>query len=397
MKIFVLRSHYHKTPQLLAEDSIEGLVELGYQVESFDLPPLDNLPQEVAGQLIEEINRISPDFIFTINNIGFSPVFLEAVQKAEIPIVSWFADSPFFWVSEKVLKELAGQPYYLFICDKVYVQRVKELGLEKVFYLPLATNPRVFKQIELTAEEIEKYGCNISFVGDSGYLFYKKFEELVKGGFNAKDSEFYAIIEEIVRIQSQNPLLEMKTILTQMEEVFRRPLSTGSPEDDRWIQMWLETAAMSEYRRQLMEAVSDFGLYLYGDNGWEELVGNKVKFMGWIDNRTDLPRLYNASRINLNISKPQAKSTLPLRAFDICGCGGFMLTDYRYDVATLFNRDEEVVVYNDKDDLRRKAEYYLTHPEERSEIAKRVQRRVFSEHTFKVRMEHLIDTMSEIL
>jgi spore maturation protein CgeB len=188
----------------------------------------------------------------------------------------------------------------------------------------------------------------------------------------------------------------MMTILNEMERIFQRPLSTGVTEDDQWIQMWLETAAMFEYRRELLGAASDFGLCLYGDEGWKELVDDKVGFRGWIDNRTDLPRLYNATKINLNISKPQAKSTLPLRVFDICSCGGFMLTDYRHDVATLFDRNEEIVVYNDGKDLRRKVEYYLTHPQERKEIAQRARSRVLKEHTFLHRMREILSIVSTL-
>lgn len=116
----------------------------------------------------------------------------------------------------------------------------------------------------------------------------------------------------------------------------------------------LEYRANSLYRKEMIEVAKDFGLYLYGDDGWKDLVERKVNFFGSLDNRRELPLLYNASRINLNITQSQTPASPPIRPFDIAACGGSLLSDYRRDLKNLFEIDKEIVCYYNKEDLRGK-------------------------------------------
>ena len=51
-------------------------------------------------------------------------------------------------------------------------------------------------------------------------------------------------------------------------------------------------------------------------------------------------------------------------------CGGFCLTNYQPEIATLFEDGKELVMYMDVKDMLQKVEYYLEHEEERVQIAK---------------------------
>lgn len=105
----------------------------------------------------------------------------------------------------------------------------------------------------------------------------------------------------------------------------------------------------------------------------------------------DLPKLYNVTKIDINITRAQSKTSLPMRVFDVLACRAFLLTDYRRDLGELFSLGEEVVCYRDLDELRRLAEYYLKHEDQRLEIARKGEERILKDHTYKRRMATLVE------
>lgn len=61
---------------------------------------------------------------------------------------------------------------------------------------------------------------------------------------------------------------------------------------------------------------------------------------GPIDYYNEMPYVFNNSRINLNITLRSIKSGIPLRAMDICGAGGFLLSNYQADFYDFLLREK---------------------------------------------------------
>jgi hypothetical protein len=76
-----------------------------------------------------------------------------------------------------------------------------------------------------------------------------------------------------------------------------------------------------------------------------------------------------ASAINLNVLRAQNKDACNMRTFEIPGCGGFMLHERSRDLPELFRPGVECDDFGSPDELHRKIDYYLSHPEERARIA----------------------------
>jgi spore maturation protein CgeB len=388
MRLLVFKPSTSEISRHIAGDCLDAFVDGGQELKVFDLSLAEDLKGEALNRLSEEIQDFLPNVTFFINGIGLTPPLIDILKGSKTGVVSWFTSPSFLRDSIEIIRGLKSLPHIIFISDRFYIHRLREIGL-KVYHLPLSTNPKIFRTINLTEYEVAKYGCNISFVGDSGYIFYKHLKE--------KNLPCGSLLKKVVDLQRENPQLYIRDILNGVEASSGKSIGLEDSKDETFLELWLEEAAMAAHRKELIEEISDLGLSLYGDEGWRDLVGKGVRFFGKIDNRRALPKLYNATKINLNISKPVAKTSLPLRVFDISACGGFLLTDYRRDLSSLFEVGKEVVVYNDKDDLRRKAEYYLANQDERREIAKSAQRRVLNEHTFHHRMRTLLSVVEEIL
>ena len=103
--------------------------------------------------------------------------------------------------------------------------------------------------------------------------------------------------------------------------------------------------------------------------------------------------IFRYSRINLNITLRSIRTGIPLRAFEIIGSGGFLLTNYQEDFLDYFEPGVDYVYYVSYDDLLEKIEYYLTHEEERAQIARNGYEKVKKYHTYKNRFDEMVKIM----
>lgn len=369
----------------VTQDCLEALEELGHKIYYIDLKVIKDSINDNIRILVETLRQSKPDLIFVINRFGVVP---KVLTRMKIPFACWLIDDPLLSAKKDYLSSYG----VTFVCEKSWIAPLEDFGFERVYYLPMASNPRIFKEIELSDEDIEKYGCNLSFAGCSNYGIN------FQGGLfegKIKDPETKAIIDQIIDIKSRNPSVDTSEILRDVQNDCGQFLSfRNSQEERKWVKLWIEPKAMGYYRKRLLEDISDLGLHLYG-GGWSGAIDKKkVRLFGWIDYRTELPKLYNASKINLNIT--WAETALNMRVFDISCCGAFILTDYKSELENMFELEREVVCYRDYKDLRERIRYYLCHPEERREIARRARERVLSEHTYLHRMKDLIEIVKDI-
>jgi len=360
------------------QSCVAALRALGHIVKIVDLKETPSSPKEKIRFLGEKIIRFKPDFIFTVNNQGIIPPLIEYLK---IPYASWFVDTPVGLKREDV--SLYGA---VFFWEKEFVQEFKNSSFKYVGYLPACTDPSIFKRMDLSQEDRERFGCNISFVGSSFYSFYQKCrKEILK---IEKNKELRLLFEEVIRKKEEEPLKDIIEILAGLNI---------NPSDWGNLEPILQGASVSISRKAVLKEVRDFGLSIYGDEGWKKLfTDGEVNLYPVIDYSTELPKLYNASKISLNISTPQRRTGLPSRIFDSMVCGGFLLSDYLPELEEFFEIDREVVVYKSMPDLREKVEYYLSHPEECQKIARSAQGKVLTEHTYQNRMTELIETIKEL-
>lgn len=74
-----------------------------------------------------------------------------------------------------------------------------------------------------------------------------------------------------------------------------------------------------------------------------------------------MPQVFAHSKINLNMTCKSIRNGIPLRVFDVLGCGGFLLTNYQNDLSECFTIGEDLDIFTSPDDLLSKCEYYLSH------------------------------------
>ena len=79
------------------------------------------------------------------------------------------------------------------------------------------------------------------------------------------------------------------------------------------------------------------------------------------------------------------------RVFELAGIGTVQLCDAKADIARHFEPDREIVLFDHPDALRDKAEWLLSRPDRRRATAAAARERALREHTWRHRLEQLLD------
>lgn len=83
------------------------------------------------------------------------------------------------------------------------------------------------------------------------------------------------------------------------------------------------------------------------------------------------------------------KSGMPLRAFDIMGAGGFLLSNFQSDFLDYFIPGDDFAFYDSQKDLVDKIDYYLRNETERRQMAASAHEKIQKAHTFVHRIQEM--------
>ena len=133
----------------------------------------------------------------------------------------------------------------------------------------------------------------------------------------------------------------------------------------------------------------------------EPLLARHVQQGGARVSAEDSVKIYNASRINLNLHSSIQSRTLVTggdfvnpRTFELASIGAFQLVDRRTLMDELFAEDE-LATFDSMDGLQAAIAHYLAHPEERQSMAARARARVLAQHTYQHRMHTLLEFIAQ--
>lgn len=298
---------------------IEGLIKAGNNVYTVAHSCFGCDFEQIDEDLKEQIKRLKLDICFI-----FSNAFYDLSDIVDCPIVIYEADTPIYYSNKEVLKRKPERfIYFVAQTDSAAViQREFGVSSDKIFYVSLFT--------EIYAEDVEKT-TNISFIGSKFnpnplYLphsfwrllsneekgWYKKCVETIKNNPNITSEELMVLHN--IKSENIKVRLNIKEIL-----------------------MYLS----GERRIQLLSALADLGLDLYGTESWgKEYFYNSELTMSFCDKKvyslTHNQEILNSSRIGINISHLQATSGFPWRVMDIMASDACLVTDYHSDFEKLF-------------------------------------------------------------
>lgn len=324
-------------------------------------------------------------------SFNYYPSISNGCNRNNIKYLSFVYDNPLVALYSYTLINPCN---YVFIFDKAcYIDFARE-GIETVYYMPLCANTERLSQMTLPPQKRAIVSSDVSFVGslyNEDHNFYDRMTDL--------DSYSKGYIDALIAAQRKvNGYFFIEEALTPnivqaVKDSLKFAPQPGGTESDAYIcaNYVIARKLTSIERQEALALVSErYNTKLYTHNPTPNFP--KLQNMGAVDYYEVMPHVFKNSKINLNITLRSIRSGIPLRAFDIMGCGGFLLTNFQPDLLDIFVPDEDFVFYDGEDDLLAKIEYYLTHEKERTEIARNGFEKVKENHTY----HHRAATMLEV-
>lgn len=367
-------------------DVIEAFQEYGYDMEevSWNDGDYEDNPHFSNG-LKKKLQQKEYEFVFSFN---YFPVVSKVCLDEGVKYISWVYDSPHITLYSKTIFNPCN---YIFHFDSATVEEFRAYGVSHIEYLPLAANSERLSKIRKdSASEKE-----ITFVGslyeENLYRQITYLPEYLKGYLEG-------IMKAQQSVYGYNFLTEMLSsgIMAEIKKYVKFTLGEQFFIEDNKLfsEMFLGKEVTYCERKEILEKLSEdyqVDLYTYNPN----LKIGKVRNRGYINYVEDMPRIFKESKINLNMSLKTIQTGIPLRVFDVFGAGGFLITNYQSDLLGVFEPGQDLVVYEDSEDLRNKVEFYLKNPEERERIAGNGYEKVKEYHSYKVRIGTILENIRE--
>jgi len=155
-----------------------------------------------------------------------------------------------------------------------------------------------------------------------------------------------------------------------------------------------------ESRARIVKALCGIpGLGIWGP-GWDRCLADRPALIRQVVRGQSLSpeeacKVYNASLVNLNTHHGQScDGGLNTRAFEILAAGGFELSDAVPGMETLLEPGRDLAVYRTPEEAADLARYYAKAEDERARLAEAGRRRVLAQHTYRHRMETLLNVVA---
>lgn len=326
------------------------------------------------------------DAVFSVN---YFPLVAKCCHNNSVKYISWSYDNP---LDVPDIENTLGYPEnYVFLFDRIQADYYRNKGFDNIYHLPLAVNTTRLDRIRLTKKEEELYCSDVSFVGkmyDSMLNEYKSLmDDYCKGYIDALEASQsgiygYWFIDKMLndgiidRINNHFVELEPSTLFTLPRDALSYAIAASITRSDRLILLSLLAKSMH--------------VNVYSWDKCDFL--SNVHYMGTCDYYDQMPKVFKASKINLNITLKIIQSGIPLRVMDILGSGGFLLTNYQPEIAEFFSDGVDVVMYDSIEDAYEKALFYIGNGNKRQEIAQNGHDKVKELFSYDRQLKRIFET-----
>ncbi len=326
--------------------------------------------------------------VFTIN---FQPIIARGCKVLKIPYLSWTVDCPSF----QLYSETAALPTNrIFVLDRMQAEKFRPLNPDNIHHLSLGCDIPSWDAVKVTAEEHRKYDCDISFIG-SLYSEKTRYNQIEKDLPDYMRGYAEGLLQAQLNVFGYNFIED--SISDEWAEEFKKyadwmPLGEDYIEDVKGIvaDTYLGYKCTELDRIKTFNEIAKYfkmDLWTLSDTSMLK----NVNCRGGADSLNMMPQIIKCSKINLNLTNKPIKTGLPLRIFDLMGAGGFVISNYQAEIPEHFIPDEDIVMYESIPDLINKIDYYLSHDDERKQIAKNGYNKVKQYHSYDVKLMQMFD------
>ena len=353
---------------------MEALELLGYEVHSlFNKDVLNNL-----GELYKNMDYWkSFDYIFFSGFSGMNYLQYQG-QNNFFPIEAGvrfgylcFDNMCRYGNSLKYLKD--SNPDF-FVCDSKEVEEMKEFGFKNSYFTPTCFSPNISKPGPVNQD----LNYNVVFPGT--FIAPESIYDKQRGPMAGLNIFEQKMIDEFHAIRSRGRYYDYHRFLVDRGVM---------PEHSEYNKMAMALILIQKYllRIELFKSVVETGedIHIFG-SGDARPKSPKVIMHPNLDQLRELPDLYRSAKIITSIELHPNSSHQ--RFAESAGCKGFFLGEGKPDENYCF---ENIVQWNNLEDLKEKIKYYLANEDERLKIAQLCHDEAMSRHTNVIRMQEILN------
>lgn len=389
MKILVYRYGSICEPDIISAFQKLGLTVLEESTEITE----KKLSAADRVHLVENVLKAEqPLFVFSIN---FYPAIAEICHIYQTRYLCWTVDAP---VPELFASSICHDTNHIFLFDHAQYQLFAPYNPGGTHYLPLAACTERFDKVTATISEKDrqKYSTDISFVGS----LYNEKNPLhgLRGLSEHTRGYIDACVEAALKIYGYNPVADAITdeITADIKSCAKDfyTIDNAVADSDRYVAAHSYIGmqiAETERARTLNTLAGYFAVDLFTGSDTSSL--HNVRTHGPVASLTEMPKIFHLSKINLNMTIKPIQTGLPLRIFDILGCGGFLMTNFQSELPEYFDIGTDLEAYSSMEELVEKCAYYLEHEDVRRQIAENGYRKVCERHTYIHRIKNMIEAL----
>ena len=391
----------------------KSLEILGQEVKTFSFPEKIRTDEFVILSetnryaLAETLQKMDYDFVFSAAYIHEISVFCNMLGV-------WYLSWTFEYPNMDLYRNSVMNPCNcFFISNSEEVERLTNLGMENVFYLPAAaaqalafernlTNITLDEEIkeadsremiegeEEEEKEEEEKGYQVSYIG--------KIMETNDNSFfddnSTLSAESRGYLDGLVHCQrivyGVNLLKDLvpAKVLAELREKYPLSLPADVMVEDweMYIRKWMYSRINNQERLVLLQGIDNVVTVFSEDEKCRKFF-SKTKLISEVEKREDIT---TASKINLYIADRHNQNGIGTEVFEIMSQGGFVLCNFCPEMEGFFVADEDYVYFEDELDLKQKVRFYLREEEKRQQIARNGYEKVCGEHLIIHRVEQIL-------
>lgn len=178
---------------------------------------------------------------------------------------------------------------------------------------------------------------------------------------------------------------------------------SGLLDEHKWsrpfFEMQIQNLISNQSRISVVDRLHHLGLSVFGNHEWINAAAYNANILTVynegkaISSHEDIMKIYNASKICINMSQMQSGAALPYRIIDILASDALLITNYhpQSDAFEIFGKDCPIVMYKNLDELSTLCEYYLSHEDERRSLVVKCNEMVKNGFDFRDRCQDILD------
>lgn len=323
---------------------------------------------------VQNISFSDYDALISVN---YHPILAELCHEKQLKYIAWCYDCPLNVVS--IEDTLAYETNYVFLFDRQQYLSYCDRGFQTVYHMPLGINSRRISALPYSAALARKYSCEVSFVGN---LYPSMLREILSPMSPWLQGYLHALMDAQSKIYGCYLLDELLSddLLVRINDSYKEKVpDTAFSLSKEALNFAMASEITRKDRLVLLNLLGkryDTKFYSYAPS---DLIKNVV-YGGSLDYATEMPYAFHYSKINLNPTLRIIQTGIPLRAFDVMGAGGFLLSNWQAELAEVYADGVDLALYDSIPDAVEKAAFYLAHEDIRMRIAESGRQKTLQEH-----------------